>query len=127
MKKQETPQLTKKIEIGKFYLIHDGSKSGHPGYVVWKNDDINRYLVVRFDSDKYGDIPKKDRGIKHITKLKQPTSDMVMNSYVHNRPMLCKRKDIGIFLLNLTLSDEDMDLIGKISKHNAELSQSLKK
>lgn len=127
MKKQETSQLTKKIEIGKFYLIHDGSKSGHPGYVVWKNDDINRYLVVRFDSDKYGDIPKKDRGIKHITKLKQSTSDMVMNSYVHNRPMLCKRKDIGIFLLNLTLSNEDMDLIEKISKHNPELSQSLKK
>ena len=24
---------TKNIEIGKFYLIHDGSKTGHPGYV----------------------------------------------------------------------------------------------
>lgn len=49
----------KKIELGKFYTIHDGSKNGHPGLIVWKNDELNRYLVVKFDSDKKGEIPKK--------------------------------------------------------------------
>lgn len=63
----------KNIEIGKFYFIHDGSKTGHPGFVVWKDDKKNRYLVIRFDSDKFGDVPKKDRGVKHITKLNHPT------------------------------------------------------
>ena len=38
----------KAIEIGKFYFVHDGSKTGHPGFVVWKDDEANRYLVVRF-------------------------------------------------------------------------------
>ena len=51
--------ITKVIEVGKFYLIHDGSKTGHPGFVVWKDDAINRYILVKFDSDKPGDYPKK--------------------------------------------------------------------
>ena len=118
----------KNIEVGKFYFIHDGSKTGHPGLVISKNDEANRYLVVRFDSDKFGDIPKKDRGVKHLTKLKCSTSKEVMNSYVHNRPMLCKRKDIGIALSNLSINNQDdINLINSISKRNPEISRSLKK
>ena len=117
----------KNIEIGKFYFIHDGSKTGHPGYIVWKNDDRNRYLVIRFDSDNFGDVPKKDRGVKHITKLKHPTSDKVMNSYVHNRPMLCKRKDIGGLLTGLSVSIEDTITINLISKRKPEFSRSFNK
>ena len=120
-------QDIKNIEVGKFYFIHDGSKTGHPGYIISKNDEKNRYLIVRFDSDKYGDIPKKERGIKHITQLIHPTSITIMNSYVHNRPMICKRKDIGILLANLTLHGEDKELIYSISKKKPELSPSLKK
>ena len=59
----------KNIEIGKFYFIHDGSKTGHPGLIISKDDNANRYLVVRFDSDKFGDIPKIQRGVRHITML----------------------------------------------------------
>lgn len=40
----------KNIEIGKFYLIHDGSKTGHPGFVVWKDDSANLYLLIKFGS-----------------------------------------------------------------------------
>lgn len=127
MPNKKTSQIIKNINVGKFYFIHDGSKTGHPGLIVWKDDAKNRYLVVRFDSDKFGDIPKKDRGVKHITKLKHPTSLEVMNSYVHNRPMLCKRKDIGIVLSNLILDKEDYKLIDDISIKNPELSGSLKK
>lgn len=124
----KTPSpIVKKIEVGKFYFIHDGSKTGHPGLVVWKDDEKNRYLVIRFDSDKFGDVPKKDRGIKHITKLSHPTSTKIKNSYVHNRPMMCKRKDIGILLPNLRLDNSDIKLVNEISKRNPELSRSLKK
>ena len=67
----------KTIIINNFYLVHDGSKTGHPGLVIWKDDEANRYLLVRFDSDKPGEIPKKDRGVRHITKLKHAISQDV--------------------------------------------------
>ena len=119
---------SKVIEVGKFYFIHDGSKTGHPGFVVWKDDNANRYLVVRFDSDKFNvELTKEQRGIQHITKLSHPTSETVMNSYVHNRPMICKRKDIGTELFNISISKNDMELIKEISKRNPELAPSLKK
>ena len=118
----------KNIEVGKFYLIHDGSKTGHPGYVVWKDDDKNRYLVIRTDSDKFGDTPKKKRGEKHITLLKHPTEKRVMNSYVHNRPMMCKRKDIGSKeLLGMSFHKEDIKLIKLISKRKPEFTPTFNK
>lgn len=116
------------IDVGKVYLIHDGSKTGHPGYVVWKNDERNRYLVIRFDSDKYNDTKTKlERGVRHITKLNKPTNSNVKNSYVHNRPMICKRKDIGIELKDFSISPEDLPLIISISEKNPETSPSLRK
>ena len=36
------------IEVGTFHQIFDGSKSGHPGYIIWKNDDHNLYLAIKF-------------------------------------------------------------------------------
>ena len=118
----------KNIEEGKFYFIHDGSKTGHPGLVVWKDDEANRYLVIRFDSDKFDvKLTKAQRGIKHITMLKTPTSKDVMNSYVHNRPMLCKRKDIGSELFGLLISQEDQKTIDSVSERTPELSGSLRR
>ena len=75
----ENENKIKQIEVGKFYFIHDGSKTGHPGFVVWKDDEANRYLVIRTDSDKPGSIIKEQKGEKHITKLKHPTEDKVIN------------------------------------------------
>lgn len=117
----------KAIEIRKFYFVHDGSKTGHPGFVVWKDDEANRYLVVRFDSDKFGDVPKIQRGVRHITMLSHPTSPDVRNSYVHNRPMLCKRKDIGGGLPNLSIHKGDDGTIRKVAGNAPEMSPSLRK
>lgn len=119
---------TKNIEVGKFYLIHDGSKTGHPGFVVWKDDEANRYLVIRTDSDKLGKITKTEKHERHITKLKHPTDEKVLNSYVHNRPMMCKRKDIGSKeLLGMAFHKDDMDLINKISKRKPEYTPTFNK
>ena len=118
----------KSIEVGKFYLIHDGSKTGHPGFVIWKDDLANRYLVVRTDSDKLGKVTKELKGEKHITKLKHPTEDKVINSYVHNRPMMCKRKDIDSKeLVGMRFHKDDLDLINEISKRNPEYTPSFNK
>lgn len=117
----------KNIEVGKFYYIHDGTKTGHPGFVVWKDDETNRYLVIKADSDKQGEIPKMDRGIRHITKLSHTIGKDVVTSYVRNRPLMCKRKDIGKELNDLSIDNEDMELINKISKKDPELAPSLRK
>ena len=117
----------KNIEVGKFYYIHDGSKSGHPGFIVWKNDEKNRYLVIRTDSDKPGDIPKKDRGVKHITELKHRTSKNVAKSYLRNRPMICRRKDIGKIMSDLAIYNDDMEIVKNISKRKPELSPSFRR
>lgn len=133
MSEQKTPQTqkvgqpTKKLEVGKFYFIHDGSKTGHPGLIIKANNEENRYLVIRFDSDKFGEISKINKGIRHITKLKFPTSNLVAASYVHNRPMLCKRKDIGKELMDLSISTEDTQTINIISLKDPEYSPSLRK
>ena len=58
----QTPNLsqpTKVIEVGKFYLIHDESMTGHPGFVFKKNDTENRYLVILTESDKINQKTKK--------------------------------------------------------------------
>ncbi len=119
--------LGKQIFVGKFYFVHDGTKTGHPGLIVWKDDEANRYLVVRFDSDKWSDVPKSDRGVRHITRLLKTINPLVKNSYIHNRPMLCKRKDIGGEMVGLSIQKEDLSKIEKASKMNPEMAPSLRK
>ena len=117
----------RKIEIGKIYFIHDGTRTGHPGIVVWKDELKNRYLVVKCDSDKFGETLKIAKGVRHITKLKHRVGKNVEASYVRNRPLLCKRKDIGKELPDLSIHKDDMKTINMIALRNPELGPSLKK
>ena len=127
MSNQKTTLNTKVILVGNFYFVHDGSKTGHPGLIVWKDDEKNRYLVVRFDSDKFDtEFTKEQRRVKHITKLKHPIDDKVMNSYVRNRPTLCKRKDIGFLMNNLKINKEDLATIKRVANNKPELGPSLR-
>ncbi len=127
MSNQNSSTNTKTIEVGKFYFIHDGIKTGHPGYLVWKDEVANRYLFVKCDSDKKGEIPKTQRGVRHITKLSHTIGNEVVTSYVRNRPLLCKRKDIGKELSDLLIHPDDIELVIRISKNTPELAPSLKK
>ena len=127
MANKNSSPITKTIEVGNFYFIHDSSKTGHPGLIISKDDIKNRFLVVRFDSDKPNAITKKNRGTRHITKLKHPTDNNVINSYARNRPFLCKRKDIGKCLKDLMIHEEDRLLIEIISRRKPEISSSIKR
>ena len=118
----------KNIEIGKFYLIHDGSKTGHPGFVIWKNDEANLYLVVITESDKNGNASKRKNDKRHLTDLSHPTEEKVVKSYVKNRPMLCKRKDIGSKeLIGMIIHHDDKPIIEEISKRKPMLGPTLRK
>lgn len=127
MKSDATKEQISNIKIGHFYLIHDGSPTGHPGYVIWKDDAKNLYLVIRLDSYKPGETTKEERRVRHITKLKYPTSSTVVNSYVKNRPTMCKRKDIGKKpFADIAFHKDDMETIKEISKRKPEYSRSFK-
>ena len=117
----------KVIEVGKFYLIHDGSKTGHPGLVVWKNDDMNRYLVIRTESDKQGKITKRELERQHLIDLKHPTDNIVVKSYIRTRPMMCKRKDVGSKeLVGMSIHPDDQKLVDEVSKRPPQYSKSFK-
>ena len=116
---------TKVIEVGKFYLIHDGSKTGHPGFVVWKDDEENRYLVVLTESDKDGNASKREKDKRHLTDLDYPTEEKVIKSYIKNRPMMCRRRDIGgKELVGMSFHPSDMEKVNNVSKQKPQLSPS---
>ena len=118
----------KVIEVGKFYLIHDGSKTGHPGLVVWKDDEANRYLVIRTESDKPGKTTKRELERQHLIDLKHPTDNAVVKSYIRTRPMMCKRRDIGSKeLAGMSIHPEDQNLIDEVSQKQPQYSKSFNK
>ena len=120
-------QNIRSIEVGKFYLIHDGSKTGHPGFVIWKDDESNRYLVVITESDKIGNVSKRDADKRHLTDLDYPTEEKVVKSYIKKRPMLCKRKDIGKELMGMGFHSRDYDKVEYVSKQMPVNAPSLRK
>ncbi len=77
--------INKKLRKGRFYLVHDGSKSGHPGMIYWKNDNKNLYLALTTETT-YN---------KNLIKLHHKVSPNVKVSFVNKRPFLGKRKNFG--------------------------------
>ena len=106
----------KHIEKGSFYHIHEGSPTGHPGMIYWKNDKRNLYLALTTDSS-YGE---------HRTKLSSQTSSKVSHSFVYNRPTLLKRRDIGSKYAEMHFSKNDKPLLKVISRRQFRETKSIK-
>ena len=66
-------------------------------------------------------------GVRHITLLSHPTSSTIINSYIRNRPMLCKRKDIGGKISNMSIHPDDLQIIETVSKRKLQYSKSFNK
>ena len=77
--------VNKRLLKGKFYVVHDGSASGHPGMIYWKQDKKNLYLVI-VTGTSY---------TKDLIKLIHPTDKNVKQSFIKKKPFLGKRKDFG--------------------------------
>lgn len=107
--------VQKHIEKGRFYHFHEGSKSGHPGKVYWKNDNKNLYLAITVGTSNGS----------HRTKI-TPTSKNVQQSFVHSRPLLAKRKDIGSRRYDVEILKKDKDLIKAVIRRNYRESPSIK-
>lgn len=96
----------KHILKGYFYHIHEGSPTGHPGMVYWKNDKRNLYLALTTDSSSG----------EHRTKLSEATDETVEQSFVYNRPLLAKRRDIGGIRTNVRFDKNDKSLLRVVSR-----------
>ena len=79
------PTPTKVIEVGKFYFIHDQSLVGHPGLIIWKSDEKNLYLAIKF-----GSTPNI-----HNFPFGRAVGPGVEQSFVYKRGFLGKRKDFS--------------------------------
>ena len=99
--KNAQPKI-KNIEVGKFYHLHDGSQSGHPGLIVWKSDEFNLYLAIKFGTSKN----------KNNIALNKSVGGGAKKSFIYKRPILLKRKNIGTPFDNLIYEDIE----GNISK-----------
>lgn len=98
----------KNIEIGKFYLIHDGNKTGHPGFVVWKDDSANLYLLIKF-----GSAQNKDNMI-----FPYQLSNDVNKNLIYKRPYLAKRKNIGKeWVFDFCLSNDSREVFNQVLKN----------
>lgn len=95
-------ESTKVIEVGTFHQIFDGSKSGHPGYIIWKNDEHNLYLAIKFGTSSNKNNIQLNYAIRRGDK----------NNLVYTKPFLGKRKNYGKDVLNdMYITKEKLDYI----------------
>ena len=99
---KQNPNFTKSnanIKVGKFYLLFEGSRSGHPGYIIWKNDEHNLYLAIKF-----GTSPNKNNKSMNCSLRKGDKENLV-----YNKLFLGKRKNIGKNeLTEMSISDDKL-------------------
>lgn len=111
--------MERKIEENKIYLIFDGSKTGHPGFILWANDSYNIYLIIKIGSSKNDhnflfNLKDKNR--------KEPT-------YIYKKALLAKRKDIGkkSFTDFVFSNDEILKILSTIDTNNPAETPSIRR
>lgn len=107
----------KSLNVGEFHFIHDGSKTGHPGIIVWKSDEKNLYLAI-----KVGTSPN----IHNIPFLRA-LGERASQSFIYKRLFLGKRKDFDRRELpDMEMSDEEVNtLLESMDFNNPVLSINL--
>ena len=106
----------KQLEVGTFYLIHDGSNTGHPGFLVWKDDEANLYLFIKFGSTpNESNIPFAHSLNKNISR-----------NYVYKRPFLAKRKNIGKkWVCDYKITENDKNVFLSLLGNNPVYSKNI--
>ena len=113
-------EIIKILKTGCFYFVHDGSKTGHPGMVYWKNDQRNLYLAITTGSSEQNN--------PHFEKLVEPTASDVTVSFVNKRPFLGKRRDFGSKKLEkMSFFIGDFEILVKVTKREPRTGNRIKK
>ena len=119
MSQKENQVVIKKIEVGKFYLLFEGSPTGHPGYIIWKNDEHNLYLAIKFGTTAN----------KNNTKLNSSLRQGDKQNLVYSKLFLGKRKNIGKNeLTEMNITDEMLkDILEKADFLNPSYSPDIRR
>ena len=84
--------------------------------------------MLNYFQQTISNISKRDADKRHLTDLDYPTDLNVKKSYIKNRPMLCKRNDIGSKeLIDMSFNLNDMDKVINVSKQIPTKSRSFRK
>ena len=127
-KKKKKPKISNtKLEVGKFYNVHDQSEKGHPGRIE-KADEINdQYLAVTTRSltkEEY----KSGKWKKQYVELNVPTSKDVYKSILHKKPFKGSRLDFGNKeFTNLKIHKTDEKKVAQIKNKKPRLGVWFKK
>lgn len=117
MTNKNQSQIIKTNEVGEFYFIHDGSKTGHPGLIVWKDDEKNLYIAIKFGTTKNDD-----------NELLSERISQANNNCIYKRLFVGKRKDFGKDELNhFHLVDEIFIKLKEIWNNNFKFSKNISK
>lgn len=101
----------KNLKVGTFHPTFEGSKTGHPGFIYWNDEENNLYLAITTGTSEYNN--------DHFDLLTVPTEQGIDNSFVNKRPFLGKRKDFGATeLTDMHFSLKDYDVLLRITKRN---------
>lgn len=112
---QKTKIEIKVLNVGTFHIIYDGSPHGHPGYIVWKDDEKNLYIAIKFGTSLN----------KNNFKL-QKQIDSEKERYIYKRLFVGKRKDFGKQeLTQFVITKEVKKLYQKIKSNNLMFSKNI--
>ena len=82
------------LEKGKFYNVHEGSRTGHPGRIENADYQNDTYLSVTTGSMTEDEFKTKQRR-KDYYDLTHRTSSTVFKSFINRRPFIGNRDDYG--------------------------------
>lgn len=113
-------EIKKNLKTGCFYLTHDGSKTGHPGMIYWKNDEKNLYLAITTGTSEKDD--------PHFEELSKPTFETIEKSYVNKKPFLGNRRDFGnTEYPDMSFHIGDYKILIKVCENEPRLGKRVKK
>lgn len=126
-KRRKPKPHTIKLEIGKFYNVHDGSPIGHPGQIAEANPEEDIYLCITLGSLTEEEF-KSGVKRKDFIFLSEKTSEGVYKSLIHKRPFIGARDDYGdVEYINIKISNEDLKIVEQILKKTPRIGFWLKK
>ena len=120
-RKRKKPKIINdELKVGKFYNVHDGSRSGHPGRIEIANPKADTYISVTTRSlteEEY----KKGKFRKDYKELKTATSKDVYKSLIHRRPFKGSKLDYGKEYPNLRIDGDDESTVKAVMRGNPRI------
>ena len=116
-----------KLEIGKFYRILDGSKTGHPGR-IFKIDYENKVYHAIITGSMTLEEFKRLGLRKGYIKLSCPTDENIDISLIKKRPFAGDRNDYGEKEYpDMSFKEADIEIVIEVQKRRPILGKYYRK